>query len=143
MFSRRVDRNPARCTRTTYSPGGSASRAKRPRASVTAIAVVTPSAETIAPASGPPRSSLTLPRMLPRVTRAGWFEAMNRGGVWAYAAAAVVPTTRTAMTIRFRRPMDSSVAPLRRHREVYVLRQRFRGVRQFVGDLDLEPVVPF
>ena len=54
--------------------------------------------------------------------------AMNRGSVEAYAAAAVVPTTRTAMTIRFRRPMDSSVAPLRRHREVYVLRQRFAGL---------------
>src|SRR6476469_888018 len=125
-----------------YSPGGSASSAKRPLASVTTMAVVTPSAETIAPESGPPRSSLTLPRMLPSVMRAVWFAAMNRGSVCAYAAAAVVPTTRTAMTIRFRRPMDSSVAPLWRHREVYVLRQRFRGVRQFVDDLDLESEVP-
>ena len=47
----------------------------------------------MAPDSGPPRSSLTVPRMLPSEIPAFWFVAMNLGSVWAYTAAVVVPTT--------------------------------------------------
>jgi hypothetical protein len=52
-----------------YSPTGSDSIEKFPRPSVTATAIVCPNAETIAPATGPPRSSLTLPVMVPRMLR--------------------------------------------------------------------------
>jgi hypothetical protein len=52
---------------------GNASIENHPDASVIAFAIVAvPSAETIAPATGPPRSSLTTPVMLPRSARTDW-----------------------------------------------------------------------
>src|SRR5262245_63257258 len=52
---------PVRCARTRYGPGDSVRSSKRPTRSLTANAVVAPSADTIAPATGSPRSSSTTP----------------------------------------------------------------------------------
>ncbi len=85
-----------------YSPIGSASMMNQPDASVVALPVMlVPSAETMAPPIGPPRSSLTTPVMLPRTERADWYS-----GVWASAedraAEHRAPATHAARVARDR-----------------------------------------
>ena len=57
--------NRGRCTRTRYGPGGNCFSVKFPVLSETANAVVPPSADTTAPSSGLPSSSVTLPSISP------------------------------------------------------------------------------
>ena len=61
----RPARKPARSTRTRYGPGGNCFSVKFPPLSETANAVVPPSADTTAPSSGFPSSSVTLPSISP------------------------------------------------------------------------------
>jgi hypothetical protein len=53
--------NPLRCARSTYGPGDRVRISKRPVRSLTANAVEAPKAETVAPTTGAPRSSSTVP----------------------------------------------------------------------------------
>ena len=66
----RAARKPAMCTRTRYGPGGSCLSVNCPVLSETAKAVVPPSADTTAPSTGRPASSVTVPWMDPVSTAA-------------------------------------------------------------------------
>src|SRR5262245_18284944 len=88
--------NPTRWARTRYGPGGSVSSSKRPARSLTANALVAPRADTIAPDTGAPRSSSTLPRMAPDAA-----DAMcdtGRGGSTAVCAVATDARQRSTTT---------------------------------------------
>src|SRR5258706_16022892 len=66
---------PLECARTRYGPGDSVRSSKRPARSVTANADVVPRADTIAPATGAPFSSWTVPRIEPGASEATWVTA--------------------------------------------------------------------
>src|ERR1700720_3419060 len=61
---------PDRWARSKYGPGDSVRSSKRPLRSVTANAVELPSADTMAPATGTPFSSCTVPWMEPAAMEA-------------------------------------------------------------------------
>src|SRR4029077_11584982 len=63
---------PDRCARSRYGPGDSVRNSKRPLRSVMANAVEPPSADTMAPATGAPFSSCTVPWMEPAAIEATW-----------------------------------------------------------------------
>src|SRR5262245_42133984 len=155
--------NPTRCARTTYGPGGSVSSSKCPARSLTAKALVAPSADTIAPATGRPRSSSTLPRIAPCVTDAicvtgrGWTAAICAFAAGARQRSTSTPTAaaenavllnvysgrllRSFTPVRSLRSGCAGPPGLRRaDRKVHVPRQGL--VRDLVGDLDLEAVRP-
>src|SRR3954468_23712676 len=96
---------------------------KRPCASVVAMPLAAPSADTIAPASGPPRLSMTLPWMLPSDRRACCSWAAGAIRVWADAVAVVEKTIPATESILLSRASLAIRLLLGRHREVDVLRQ--------------------
>src|SRR5262245_11381598 len=134
--SRRVATKPEWITRRTYWPDGSGWSTKRPRLSVCVTTDVMPNADTIAPGSGPPRSSTTTPWMLPSMRCACCWTGLK--GAWADADAAVNPRIAAAATNPVRRAMLPPVILLGRHREIDVLRQDLRAL--LVRDLHFQPV---
>src|SRR5262245_48433527 len=85
--------NPTRCARTRYGPGGSVRSSNFPDRSLTANALVAPRADTIAPDTGAPRSSSTLPRMAPDAA-----DAMCDTGRCSTAVCAVATDVRQRST---------------------------------------------
>src|SRR5258706_12435921 len=85
---------PLECARTRYGPGDSVRSSKRPARSVTAVADVVPRADTIAPATGAPFSSCTVPRIEPGASEATWVMALTCGTACAVAGEGRQRSTR-------------------------------------------------
>src|SRR6185295_20265050 len=137
--------NPVRCARTRYGPGDSVRISNRPARSLTANAVDAPSAETIAPDTGAPRSSCTTPRIDPAAIDARCVTGRISVGLCATRSdgrqrSTRPPTTADAVILDALLMLTPRERRLRRaDGEVQLPRQRL--VRELVGDLDLEPVV--
>src|SRR5476649_1623475 len=89
---------PERCARSRYGPGDNVRSSKRPLRSVTANAVELPSADTMAPATGAPFSSCTVPWMEPAVMEATCVIARSCGAPCARTMAGTQRSTRPPTT---------------------------------------------